>query len=55
MDLVDDAFAFGFLAVVGEIGHSKVLLELVMHNNENLNETIGPMAGIIVNDIKIFF
>ena len=46
MDFVGEAFACGFLAVVGEIGHSKVLLELVMHNNENLNETIGPRAGI---------
>ena len=35
MDFVGEAFACGFLAVVGEIGHSKVLLELVMHNNEN--------------------
>ena len=49
MDFVGEAFACGFLAVVGEIGHSKVLLELVMHNNENLNETIGPRAGIKIH------
>lgn len=41
MDFVGEALACGFLAVVGEIGRSKVLLELVMHNNEILNETIG--------------
>lgn len=35
MDFVGEAFARGFLAVVGEIGRGKVLLELVMHNNEN--------------------
>ena len=35
----------GFLATAVEIGHGEVLLELV-HNNENLNETIGPRAGI---------
>ena len=46
MDFVGEAFACGFPAVVREIGRSKVLLELVMHNNENLNETIGPRAGI---------
>ena len=33
MDFVGEAFACGFLAVVGEIGHGKVLLELV-HNNK---------------------
>ena len=33
MDFVGEAFARGFLAVVGEIGHGKVLLELV-HNTE---------------------
>lgn len=33
MDFVGEAFACGFLAVVGEIGHGKVLLELV-HNTE---------------------
>ena len=37
--------ARGFLATDVEIGHGEVLLELV-HNNENLNETIGPKAGI---------
>ena len=36
------------VATAVEIGHGKVLLELVMHNNENINETIGPRAGIIV-------
>ena len=45
MDFVSEALACGFLAVVGEIGRRKVLLVLV-HNNENLNETIGPRAGI---------
>ena len=35
MDFVGEAFACGFPAVVGEIGRGKVLLELVMHNNEN--------------------
>ncbi len=30
MDFVGEAFACGFLAVVGEIGHSKVLLEFVL-------------------------
>jgi hypothetical protein len=50
MDFVGEAFACGFLAVVGEIGHSKVLLELVMHNNEKLNETIGPRAGIRIKE-----
>jgi len=33
MDFVGEAFACGFLAVVGEVGHSKVLLELV-HNTD---------------------
>ena len=45
MDFVGEAFACTLLAVVGEIGHSQILLVLV-HNNENLNETIGPRAGI---------
>ena len=35
MDFVGEAFACTLLAVVGEIGRSKVLFELVMHNNEN--------------------
>ena len=43
------AFARTLPAMVGEVGHSKVLLELVMHNNENLNETIGPRAGIKIH------
>ena len=33
MDFVSEAFARTLLAVVGEIGHSEVLLELV-HNTE---------------------
>ena len=45
MDFLGEAFACTLLAVVGEIGHSQILLVLV-HNNENLNETIGPRAGI---------
>ena len=45
MDFVGEAFACTLFAVVGEIGRRKVLLVLV-HNNENLNETIGPRAGI---------
>ena len=44
VDFAGEKAARGFLATVGEIGHSKILLELV-HNNENLNETIGPKAG----------
>ena len=40
--------ARGFPATVIKIGHCEVLLELV-HNNENLNETIGPKAGIRIN------
>ncbi len=45
MDFVGEAFACTLFAVVWEIGHSQVLFVLV-HNNENLNETIGPRAGI---------
>ena len=45
MDFVGEAFACTLLAVVGEISHSQILFVLV-HNNENLNETIGPRAGI---------
>ena len=44
MDFVGEAFACTLLAVVGEIGHSQILLVLV-HNTENLNETIGPTCG----------
>lgn len=40
IDFAGEESARGLLATVREIGHSKVLLELV-HNNENLNETIG--------------
>ena len=36
MDFVGEAFARGFPAVVGEIGHGKVLFELV-HKIWNLN------------------
>ena len=49
MDFVGEAFACTLLAVVGEIGHSQILLVLV-HNNENLNETIGPRAGIRIKE-----
>lgn len=41
--------ARSFLATAVEIGHGKVLLELV-HNIENLNETIGPRAGIRIKE-----
>lgn len=44
VDFAGEEFSCALLAAVGEIGHSKVLLELV-HNNENLNETLGPRAG----------
>ena len=44
VDFAGEEFSCALLAAVGEIGHSKVLLELV-HNNENLNETIDPKAG----------
>lgn len=40
VDFAGEEFSCALLAAVGEVGHSKVLLELV-HNNENLNETIG--------------
>ena len=49
-DFTGEEAARGFLATAIKIGHSKVLLELVMHNNENLNETIGPEAGIRINE-----
>ena len=45
IDFAGEEAARGFLATAVEIGHGEVLLELV-HNNENLNETIGPRAGI---------
>ena len=45
VDFAGEETARGFLATAVEIGHGKVLLELV-HKNENLNETIGPEAGI---------
>ena len=44
-DFTGEEAARGLLATAVEIGHGKVLLELV-HNIENLNETIGPEAGI---------
>ena len=40
VDFAGEEEARGFLATAIKIGHGKVLLELV-HNNENLNETIG--------------
>ena len=40
IDFAGEESARGLLATAVEIGHSKVLLELV-HNNENLNETKG--------------
>ena len=40
IDFAGEESARGFLTTAVEIGHSKVLLELV-HNNENLNETKG--------------
>ena len=45
VDFAGEESARGFLATAIKIGHGKVLLELV-HNIENLNETIGPEAGI---------
>ena len=42
--------ARGLLATAVEIGHGKVLFELVMHNNETLNEKIGPRTGIRINE-----
>ncbi len=50
VDFTGEEAAGGLLATAVEIGHSKVLLELVMHNNENLNETIGPRAGIRIKE-----
>ena len=44
VDFAGEEAARGFLATAIKIGHGKVLLELV-HNNENLNETIGPTSG----------
>lgn len=44
IDFTGEEAARGFLATAIKIGHGKVLLELV-HNNENLNETIGPTYG----------
>ena len=49
VDFAGEEAACGFLAVVGEIGHSQILLELI-HNIENLNETIGPRAGIRIKE-----
>ena len=49
VDFASKKAARGLLATVGEVGHSKVLLELV-HNIENLNETIGPEAGIRIKE-----
>lgn len=49
VDFTGEETARGFLATAIKIGHGKVLLELV-HNNENLNETIGPEAGIRINE-----
>ena len=49
VDFAGEEAARGLLATVREIGHSKVLLELV-HNIENLNETIGPRAGIRIKE-----
>ena len=44
VDFTGEEAARSFLATAVEIGHGKVLLELV-HNNEKLNETIGPTCG----------
>ncbi len=49
VDFAGEEAARGLLATAIEIGHGKVLLELV-HNNENLNETIGPRAGIRIKE-----
>lgn len=49
VDFAGEEAARGFLATAIKIGHGKVLLELV-HNNENLNETIGPRAGIRIKE-----
>ncbi len=46
VDFTGEEAARGLLATAVEIGHGKVLFELVMHINENLNETKGPRAGI---------
>ena len=50
VDFAGEEAARGLLATAVEIGHGKVLFELVMHNNENINETIGPRAGIRINE-----
>ena len=49
MDFAGEEFSCALLAAVGEVGHGKVLLVLV-HNIENLNETIGPEAGIRIKE-----
>ena len=49
VDFTGEEAARSFLATAVEIGHGKVLLELV-HNIENLNETIGPRAGIRIKE-----
>ena len=49
VDFAGEEAARGFLATAIKIGHGKVLLELV-HNTENLNETIGPEAGIRIKE-----
>ena len=49
VDFTGEEAARGFFATAIKIGHGKVLLELV-HNNENLNETIGPRAGIRIKE-----
>lgn len=49
VDFAGEEAACGLLATAVEIGHGKVLLELV-HNTENLNETIGPEAGIRIKE-----
>ena len=49
VDFTGEEAARSFLATAVEIGHGKVLLELV-HNTENLNETIGPEAGIRIKE-----
>ena len=50
VDFAGEEATRGLLATAVEIGHGKVLFELVMHNNEKLNETIGPRAGIRINE-----
>ena len=44
IDFAGEEAARGFLATAVEIGHSQILLVLV-HNNENLNETIGQTVS----------